>query len=127
MQLRRVLIFLPIVAAVVLAMIFDRTTPSTASPLILLAVFILMYVVATGVVVVLLYGGSRMVARGLELATQRKYRVPPTAALYMYGSVLATAPVLFLAMSSVGSLSVGSFALLVVFEALAIFYVSRRL
>ncbi len=125
-MLRRVLIIAAIAAAGGLFWITETTAPASVHPLVVLVVFGLLYVLVLAVLTFLLFWGTRVFWRFV-------YRNGPVqrAGLsfrrsYIYASVLAFGPVVLLAMRSVGQQGLGDTLLVVLFEALACFYVWRQ-
>lgn len=107
--------------------LLQLTTPSTVGPLGVLAFFILIYISFVCLVFILLRVivdiGKRMLPEGrrrmsFEGVTQVK--------LYYFASVLALVPVILMGMRSVGDIRPTDIGLLVLFEMLACFYISKR-
>lgn len=116
------------VGALVLAfLLVSLTTPSMVGPFGVLAVFILAYISLVSFIYLLLSflvrvgrrvlpaGKTKLVAEGMA-----------NTKLYYFSSVLALAPVILVGMRSVGEIRLFDVSLLIAFEALAIFYISRR-
>jgi hypothetical protein len=82
----------------------QATTPSSIHPLGILAVFVLIYALALGVLTFFVFWGSRLIQKidkrrqgaGISRVTLRR--------AYLYGSVLALAPVMAVGMASIGRL-----------------------
>lgn len=112
-------------SAIGMFLILQLTTPSTTSPLGILTFFVLFYAFVLGVLTLFLFSSRRLYRkvfrRGVgneSLLTARKS--------YFFASVLAFAPVIIVAMRSVGELSILDLGLVAMFEAIACFYVWRR-
>jgi uncharacterized membrane protein len=115
------------IAGVLLIVMLLSTSPSGAGPLGLLAVFFLLYVVALGAVTELLWVGSKLVARASRPVTSRRPIQPLSLArAYYYSTVVALAPVMLLAMASIGSLGFYDVVLVLAFLAVGILYISKR-
>lgn len=115
------------VALSILLIVVQSTTPSSIGPIGLLAVFFLLYVVLLGVFTVFLYVGSRVIVRFSRMLTSRRpLRILPLKKIYYYSSVLALAPVMILAMKSIGSLGLYEIVLVGIFITVAILYVGKR-
>jgi hypothetical protein len=126
-MLGRVLATSSFVAAVTLLILLGNTTPTTVGPLGLLAVFFLLYVLFIGLVTAIIWSVSRLLSRISRMVTVRK----PLGKIslrrsYYLASVLALAPVMMLAMKSIGSLGLYEVLLVTLFVGVAIFYVIRR-
>lgn len=116
-----------VIAAVVLIVILQTTTPATIGPLGILVVFVLMYLAIFGGLTFLFYGASRAVAWGGKAVSVKA----PVEALsfnraYYYASVVALAPVIFVGMESVGGVSVYDVILVVMFVVIACVYIAKR-
>ncbi|HRF28874.1 MAG TPA: hypothetical protein PL051_04530 [Candidatus Saccharibacteria bacterium] len=117
-----------IAALIVLFILLQATTPSQVGPLGLLAVFFLLYVVLVGVATLILLWGSNALAIAARPFTSKR-PVKPVALQksYYYASVLALAPVMILAMKSIGSLGVYQLVLVGIFLLIGLLYVAKRM
>lgn len=116
-----------VVASVILFLVLQTTTPSTIGPVGLLAVFFLLYVIFLGIFSMLGWVLQFSLIRLSRLVTVRKPLQPMKyKQLYYLSSVLALGPVMMLAMKSIGSLGFYETALVILFIAVAILYVSKR-
>ena len=115
------------IAAIMLIILLQATSPSTVGPLGLLAVFFLLYVIVLGAVTELLWVGSRVVQTvGRRITSKRPPGRLSLRRSYYFSSVLALGPVMALAMQSIGSFGIYEMLLITVFLAVGILYVSRR-
>ncbi len=114
-------------AAVTLLLLLQTTSPSTAGPLGLLAVFFLIYIITLGITTELLWVGSRIFQAVARRFTSKR---PPgrlrLAKAYYFSTVLALGPVMALALKSIGSLGLYESILIIIFTAIGILYISRR-
>lgn len=116
-----------VIAIIVLSVIFQMTTPSTAGPLGILLVFILAYVLAVGVLTFLLFGFSRLNVKILQFFNSKKSRRPLNLMrAYYFSSVLALGPVLLIGMQSVGEAGIYDTLLVALFIIVACFYIAKR-
>lgn len=116
-----------VIAAVLLIIVTQLTTPTTAGPLGLLAVFFLLYVVCLGAITELLWVGSKAIQTvGRQFTTKRPPGRLSLQRAYYFSTVLALGPVMALAMLSIGTLGLYEGLLIVAFLAVATLYVSRR-
>lgn len=109
---------------VVLSAILQSTTPSTIHPLGILLVFGLIYTLALCLLTFFLYFGSILLGHFGRRAKDRS-----TISLqksYYYASVLALAPLMVVGMNSVGRTSIYDLVLVMLFEIIALFYITRR-
>jgi hypothetical protein len=111
-------------AFVILSALLQSTTPSTIHPLGILVIFILLYVVALGVLTFCLYGCWSLVVK-TTARTSLKHDITLQRAYY-FASVLALAPVMLIGIRSIGRTSVYDTVLVILFEIIACFYITRR-
>ena len=116
-----------LLAMIVALLMLQLTSPSVVGPFGVLAFFVLIYVVSACVVYLLLVGSIGLLRRylpkgkwllRLESLSNRK--------LYYYTSFVALAPVILLGMQSIGSVRPTDLLLLLIFQVLGCFYISRR-
>lgn len=126
-MLGRAIVLSSIVAAALLAIILQTTNPSMIGPVGLLAVFFLLYVVILGVVIWLLWVTSKSFAFiGRRLMTRRPPQSLSLSRAYYFSSVIALAPVMMLAMQSIGSLGLYEVILITIFLGVGILYITKR-
>lgn len=111
-------------AFVLLSAILQSTTPSTIHPVGILSVFVLLYVLALGALTFCLYIFSRIISKTIVKRSVR--RSLSLRKSYYYGSVLALAPVMILGIRSIGRTGVYDIVLIVLFEIIACFYITKR-
>jgi hypothetical protein len=123
-MLSKILVLIILVAFVLLSTLIQSTSPATIHPLGILAIFILFYLLALGVLTFLIFGIGRFfnlfdakVQLSDAITFQRSY---------YFASVIALAPVLFVGMRSIGRGTVWDVVLILMFEAIAFFYISKR-
>lgn len=119
---------LPLVSALGLFLMMTLTNPLTAGPAGMLVVFFLAYVFCASVLFIVLHWGVSFVTGTMSRSQRfnvREWRVGVKKAYYT-ASIVAFAPVLLLAMQSVGQLQVRDIVLMIAFVAIAIFYVLKR-
>lgn len=116
------------IAVAVLFIILQITNPASIHPVGLLGVFFLIYVVFVGLMTLVVFTTGQLTAllgRYLKASSVSRRKVSLQQA-YLYGSLLALAPVILIGMQSVGSLGFVDVVLVIVFEAVICFYVWRR-
>lgn len=126
LQLTSLAIFL--LSALILALIFSFTNPADIGPLGVLFVFILLYSAMASTLFIVLFSGAAIARRfgaGQLLPQTRRGRIDHRRAYYI-ASIGALAPVMLLAMNSMGSLTFQDVALVVVLMALLFFYIIKR-
>ncbi len=104
------------------------TSPATIHPLGILLFFAFLYLVCVGIVTFLLYGVRQVLMRVMPSNSHRRRLLSQITIqkTYLYATVLALAPVILLAMQSVGASGLIDICLIVIFEILACFYIWRR-
>ncbi|HET6747608.1 MAG TPA: hypothetical protein VFH06_05910 [Candidatus Saccharimonadales bacterium] len=126
-MLERIISVSIVLAIVVLTVMLQVSTPTTAGPLGILIVFIFMYVLALGVLTFFIFGASRVCARLIKIASPKAQQRPLTLVRsYYFSSVIALAPVIFIGMQSVGEVSFYDVVLVVLFVGVACFYIAKR-
>jgi hypothetical protein len=125
-MLRRILTILAALSAIGLVWITQTTAPASVHPLVVLLIFGMLYVLVLSVLTFYIFWGSRLVVRFVRIRRTAGQNGVSIYRAYIYASVLAFGPVALLAMRSVGQESLGDILLVVLFEALACFYVWRR-
>jgi hypothetical protein len=124
---KRTVFGIGIVSFVASLLMLQLTTPQMVGPLGVLAFFVLVYIFFACVIYLALgaaIGVLKRTARKGKWAA--RLESVPSAKLYYYSSFIALAPVIMLGMRSVGLLRPVDVLLVVVFELLGCFYISRR-
>lgn len=121
-MLGKVLALSTLLSVVLISTLLQSTSPSTIHPVGILVIFILLYVLALGVLTFLLRCIFLVVAKlhktsASELTLQQSY---------YYASVLALAPVMLIGARSIGRTGGYDIILIVIFELIACFYISKR-
>lgn len=124
-MLSRILAAVTLVAFVLLSALLQSTSPSTIHPIGILIVFILFYLLALGVLTFFMLGVNRALAKVWNKRRAHAKAMGIREAYY-YASVVALAPVLLVAMRSIGRGDLVDIALVVAFEIVACFYVAKR-
>lgn len=114
-------------AALLVLLLINGTTPSTVGPLGILAVFLCMYVILVSTLTLILWQGSyilQRVAKGLTV--RRPLRVLTLRRAYYFSSVIGLAPVILIAMQSVGRVGFYEVGLVSIFVLIGCVYVAKR-
>lgn len=123
-MLGKVLALSSLCAFVLLSALMQSTSPSTIHPIGILTVFVLIYVLALGVLTFFVYGLGKLLHH--YRAKVRTVKVFTLVQAYYFASVLALAPVMLVGARSVGRTGVIDVILITLFELLACFYIARR-
>ena len=123
----RVVVAVLLVTSVAFVSLTSSVSPSGAHPAVLLLVFLLLYILFLLVILLLSIGVVRVRQRSMHGSGDRS--MSERALLrraYMYASVVALAPVIGIAINTVGGVSWREIALIIAFEGIALFYVWKR-
>ncbi len=113
------------ISVLAMYLFMSLTNPSTAHPLVLLFFFLILYVVFLLIfMIVIVYGGDLLSL--LRISKVKLGKKSSLSQAYIHASVLALAPVMLVAINSVGALNLRTVVLVVIFEMLLFFYVKRR-
>ena len=115
------------ISLIIAGLMLTMTRPGEVGPFGVLAFFVLLYLSAGSIIYMLLTGIIYVLMRVLPPGSLRLWleNVPNTKVCY-YAAVWALAPVVLLGMAAVGSIGGLDIVLVVLFEILACFYISRR-
>ena len=116
-----------VISLLAIGIMLNVVSPGEVGPFGVLAFFVLLYLSAGSIIYMLLTGIIYVLMRVLPPGSLRLWleNVSHTK-VYYYTTVLALAPVVLLGMASVGSIGGLDIVLVVLFEILACFYISRR-
>lgn len=124
---RSIVASIGMVALVMALLMLQLTAPSTVGLFGVLIFFVLLYVFCGSALYV-----SLVTAVGIlnQILPQSKWKLMAEGVsivkIYYYSSILALMPVILLGMSSIGAVNPLDIALLVLFEVLGCFYISKR-
>lgn len=122
------LTLITLAAAIVLLFIMQTTNPTSAGPAGILAVFFLSYIVIFGCLTRIVHVVSWFIAK-VATPVRLKRPIKPMSlshAAYI-ASIGAMAPIMLMAMNSIGKLGIYEVLLVSVFVVLGVFYVEKRL
>lgn len=127
-MLGRILFIAVAAASILLAIIFNTTIPATVGPLGILFVFILMYVLAVGVLTFLIFGLGVLFRKCMNtlMVTKRPVQSPTLIRSYYFSSVIALGPTMLIGIHSVGKLGFYDVVLVGVFIIISCVYVAKR-
>ena len=109
----------------VISLIFNFTTPADIHPLGILILFAALFVLAFVMLVFLLTLFDRLLKWIMRWVFARSVKPLPMKKVYLYSSVLALAPIILLAIRSIGENNGYGVVLVVLFEIIACFYISK--
>ena len=127
-MLKIIILIITVSSLCLLGILLITTTPATAGPFGLLAVFILAYLSLIGVVALLLTGFSRIIAYLATVMISRKpFEVLTLKRAYYYSTIIAAAPIMLIGLQSVGSVGLYEYLLMVIFIVIGCLYISKRI
>lgn len=109
-----------------LILIMQLTTPATIHPIGLLAFFVCLYILMAGIFGVLIRYFSKISSSLASRMRSLKRQPLSLVQSYRYGTVVAFAPVVLLAMQTVGGIQPLDVLFVVLFVGVALFYVAKR-
>ena len=119
-----------VLSAVALALLFNMTNPNSGGAAGILVVLVLIYVLFFTAFIVILYlvwfivrfirSGSRK-----SVVADAKIKKLQKKSIYI-AAVVALVPLFIISLNSLGQIRIWDILLIVLFEALAIFYISKR-
>lgn len=116
-----------VLAAIILVVIVNTTTPTDSGPLGILFVFVLMYMSVLGALTFLLYALSKLIVRLSRGLTLRKpLQEIRFVRAYYYASIISLVPIMIVGMQSVGGVGIGEIVLVSAFAVLGCIYIARR-
>lgn len=126
-MLGKVIITIGLVAAGLLLIVVNTTSPSSIGAGGILLVFVLSYIVILSGVSCLIWLASRAWLRlSSQLRQTRQGKAVDFKRAYYYASVVALAPVILLSLQSVGGAGIYEIALVSLLVALGCIYISKR-
>jgi len=124
---KRVIAVVGLTTFVAALLMLQLSTPDTVGPFGVLAFFVLVYSTFAAACYILL---SALVGALRRMLPQGKWRLVvedmSDTKVYYYASIIGLAPVILIGMQSIGAVRLPDILLLVLFEVLGCFYVSRR-
>ena len=124
----KILLFVGLMTSALILSVVQLTTPATIHPAGLLGFFVLLYVVFLVIFTIVLRSVAAVLS-GLQAKRGRPLRISKhlgSHSAYMYATMLAFAPVILIAMRSVGAYGFTEVFLVVVLEVVMCFYVWKR-
>lgn len=129
-MLSKIITIVAILSSLVLVLILNFVSPASAGPAVVMLVFIAGYALVVSLTAYFIHFLSRLYSKLLWRKTAANnlqiQRGVSFRKAYYYASVLALAPLIILAMQSVGELGVYETLLILILVSLGCFYVSKR-
>lgn len=123
----RIIAIAGLLAAAVLILVINMTSPTTVGPLGILVVFFCIYVILVACLTLGLFFGSRLLARLLKSVVVRRPLQPmKLLRAYYFSSIIALAPVMLIGMQSVGGAGFYDIILVLLFVVIGVVYTAKR-
>jgi len=127
-MLKIIISTITVVSLCLLTVLLNATTPVTAGPIGILAIFIFAYISLTGAVAYLLYWMSRIIAYLSSVIISRKpFQTLSFKRSYYYSTIIAAAPIMLVGLQSVSAVGFYEYFLMFVFIIIGCLYVSKRI
>jgi hypothetical protein len=120
---RHWLVIVPLFLVVILAILMSTTTPLQVGPAGILLAFLLLYAILLSISFLIIYIGSKLF---VSLKLRKGHQLIRPRRAYYIASIVACLPLFLIAIQTIGQLRWVDVLLVVVFLALAAFYVLRR-
>ena len=120
----KVLAISTLCAFVILSAVMQSTTPSSIHPIGILFVFVLLYMLALGVLTFFVYLSNKL---AIKISRKRANLLPMSVGrACIYASVLSLAFIMIVGMASIGRTRFYEVMLVIIFEIAACFYVAKQ-
>jgi hypothetical protein len=127
-MLHRILIAILAISLLLVVVILNLTTPISAGPFGVLALFVFLYLMSLSIVTFFIFSISLVYSHALKALRVRRPRQHLSLNhSYNYATVIALAPVIFIALSSVGGVGVYEVVLVVIFAIFGCIYIAKRI
>jgi hypothetical protein len=127
-MLKKLIIIITLVSLCLLVILLNMTTPATAGPFGILAIFIFAYLSSLGVMTVLLYGAGKGLNRlSLLFMTRKPFEPLTLSRAYYYSTVVALAPIMIIGLQSVGEVTIYELLLVALFVLIGCLYITKRI
>ena len=126
-MLPRIIALITVASLCALMLLLMLTSPATAGPFGLLALFIAAYLTFMGLISFFLFVINRLIVQVFAGAAVRRPMQPMSfKRAYYFSTVLAAAPVMLIGLQSVHAVGLYEIILVIIFEVVACTYVSKR-
>ena len=116
-----------LVSFCLLIFLLNTTTPVTAGPFGILAIFVFAYLILFVVIAYFLYVISRLIARlSISLISRRPFEPLTLKRSFYYSSIISAAPIMIVGIQSVGSIGVYELLLIAIFVSIGCLYISKK-
>ena len=125
--MKKVIIIITVTSLCFLTVLLNTTTPASAGPIGILAIFIFVYLSSLGVVTYLLFGVSRLIAYFSKIFMfRRPFAMWSFKKSYYYSTIISAMPTMLIGLQSVGPISIYEILLVSFFVIIGCLYISKR-
>lgn len=126
-MLKIIISIITVVSLFLLVILLNTSTPTTAGPFGILAIFIFAYLSLIGMVAYFLQGVSQIIAHlSTALISRKPFEVLTFKRSYYYSTIIAAAPIMLIGLQSVGKIGFYEFLLMLIFIIIGCLYVSKK-
>lgn len=127
-MLKVIISIITAVSLCLLLILLNVTTPATAGPFGILAIFVFAYLSSFGLMTFFLYGMSRVITHiSSVFILRRPFESLTLRRSYFFSSVIAAAPIMLIGLKSVGAVGIYEYLLVTFFVVVGCLYVSKRI
>lgn len=123
----KVVSLIAVFSAILIAVIINATSPSSAGPLGILVFFACLYVLFICLAYIIIVVSQRIVAKFFRNKNSPEVSWEGSRhKAYYYSTAIALAPTIYIGMQSMGDVGIFEVVLLIIFELLACFFIYKR-
>jgi len=127
-MLKNIISIITAASIFLLIVLLNITAPVSASPLMILFIFILTYLSSLGITAYIIYGFSYIISHTSTIfATKKPIERISFKRSYYYSTIIAAVPVMLVGLQSVGAIGIYEFFLVLFFALVGCLYVSKRI
>ena len=110
-----------------LIFLLNTTTPVTAGPFGILAIFVFAYLILFVIIAYFLHVMSILIARlSISLISRRPFEPLTLKRSFYYSSVISAAPIMIVGIQSVGTVGIYELLLITIFVSIGCLYISKK-
>ena len=116
-----------LVSFLLLIILLNITTPATAGPLGILSVFIFAFLFLAGIISYVIFALTGIMGHlSMTFISRRPFEPLSLKKSYYYSMIISSAPIMLVALQSVGSVGIYEFVLVAIFVIIGSLYISKR-
>lgn len=127
-MLKVLITVLAFISVLLLAILFNTTTPAGVGPFGVLVVLFLIYLISLSFLTYFIYFTNRLIIKlSVIVATHRPLEPISFKRSYLFSTIIAVAPVMFIGLQSVGAMGVYGLFLILIFVSVGCLYISKKI